>query len=225
MKRFAWVLLGWGAAACAPAVESKGADVAAVDEVDSGAGGDTAADDGGSTSGDDGGADGDTAGGDGTEDGGSEDGGSEDGGTEDGGSEDGGTDDGSDSGGDGDDGGGETGDDPARCSIVIPADATVYTGNASSNVVGEWAVVCGSGTASFSGAGASVAVFSGAGAVIGGDSSEVWLEGSADLANLADGTIIHTTDGSRVVDNGTNTTLDICDEVTIDASAVDLSGC
>ena len=221
MKRFAWMLSGWGAVACAPAVDGKGADVASVD---SGGGGDTAADDGGATSGDDGGADGDTAGGDGTEDGGTDDGGTDDG-SDAGGSEDGGTDDGSDSGGDGDDGGGETGDEPSRCSIVIPADAMVYTDNASSNVVGEWAVVCGSGTASFSGAGASVAVFSGAGAVIGGDSSEVWLEGSADLANLADGTIIHTTDGSRVVDNGTNTTLDICDEVTIDASAVDLSGC
>jgi hypothetical protein len=121
--------------------------------------------------------------------------------------------------------GGDDGTETDGCTIAVPAGANVYTGNATSSTAGEWALVCGSGTVSFSGSGVSVAVLSGAGVVIGGSGSEVWLEGSADIANLSDGLTLHTTSSARVVDNGTNTVLDTCDEVVIDTSAVDTSGC
>jgi hypothetical protein len=218
--------------ACAPSVASKsttGTTVAAEDSAEP-VGGDTSSGDNGNGNGSGDGETGTTgdSGGSGTTD---DSGGS---GTTDGTTDSTGGDDGTETGGDdgtetgGDDGtetGGDDGTETDGCTIAVPAGANVYTGNATSSTAGEWALVCGSGTVSFSGTGVSVAVLSGAGVVIGGSGSEVWLEGSADIANLSDGLTLHTTSSARVVDNGTNTVLDTCDEVVIDTSAVDTSGC
>jgi hypothetical protein len=202
--------------ACAPSVASKsttGTTVAAEDSAEP-VGGDTSSGDNGNGNGSGDGETGTTgdSGGSGTTD---DSGGS---GTTDGTTDSTGGDDGTETGGD-------DGTETDGCTIAVPAGANVYTGNATSSTAGEWALVCGSGTVSFSGSGVSVAVLSGAGVVIGGSGSEVWLEGSADIANLSDGLTLHTTSSSRVVDNGTNTVLDTCDEVVIDTSAVDTSGC
>ena len=217
-------------AACAPSVNSKPGDgeLRAVDSGDADDGGSEGAD-GSGTAGDDAGSDDGSGSGDtsGADDGGTEDGGSS--GNE-GGDDDAGGSDTSGGSGEGETGGDDTtgddsGDGTDDCTVVVPADATVYTRNSSSSEPGEWALVCGSGTVSFSGDGVSVAVLNGAGAVVGGAGSEVWLEGSADLATLGDQALVHATESSRVVDDGTNTTLDICDVVVIDTSAVSLDGC